>query len=326
MNKYIFSRFSYANDVIVGPRRGVDVAITRLEDKMFLISHVDPIVGALKRTGWLAVHVACNDVVTSGVKPAWILPLILLPEQWKEKMLDTITKDIVIAAREVGVSIIGGHTGYAHGILRPLVAITALGISNGEYITAAGVEDGDAIIITKGAGIEGTAIIAEDFEDILREKQISQRIIREATGYINDISIIPEALIMRRHANAMHDATRGGVMEALLEMADASKVDIEVYSNKIPIRKETKIFSEKLDFDPLWMLSSGSLIISLRENRVSKALHTLANANIAASYIGNARKGQGKLILHDGKESRVYEKPMPEKDELARLWKSYPRI
>lgn len=326
MNKYIFSRFSPSSDVIVGPKMGVDVAITRLKDKMFLISHVDPIVGAIKRTGWLAVHIACNDVVTSGVKPAWILPLILLPEQWEEKTLDTITKDIVIAAREVGVSIIGGHTGYAPGILRPLVAITALGVSDGEFITAAGAEDGDAIIITKGAGIEGTAIIAEDFEDILRKKHINQNTVRKARGYIDDISIIPEALIVRRYANAMHDATRGGVMEALLEMADASKVDIEVYRDRIPIRKETKIFSEKLGFNPLWMISSGSLIVSLRENSVREALQNLANANITASYIGDVRKGQGKLILHDNNEFKSYEKPMPEKDELAKLWKSYPRI
>ena len=180
MNKYVFSRCSPSNDVIVGPRMGIDVTITRLKDKMFLISHVDPIVGAIKRAGWLAVHIACNDVVTSGVKPAWILTLILLPEQWEEKMLDTIAKDILIVAREVGVSIVGGHTGYAHGILRPLVAITALGVSDGEFITAAGAEDGDAIIITKGAGIEGTAIIAEDFEDILRKKQTKQKTIKRA--------------------------------------------------------------------------------------------------------------------------------------------------
>ncbi|MEA1927382.1 MAG: AIR synthase related protein, partial [Candidatus Auribacterota bacterium] len=221
MNKYIFSRFTHSKDVVVGPQMGIDVAITRLKDGMFLISHLDPIVGAIKRIGWLAVHIACNDIATSGVRPCWALPLILLPEQWEERMLDEITKDILIAAKEIGVSMIGGHTGYAPGSLKPLVAITALGISDEKYITAAGAKEGDAIIVTKGAGIEGTVIIAEDFEDILKEKHINQDIIENAKRYINDISVIPEALIMKRYANAMHDATRGGVMEALLEMADA---------------------------------------------------------------------------------------------------------
>ncbi|MEA3346893.1 MAG: AIR synthase family protein [Candidatus Auribacterota bacterium] len=325
MNKYIFSRFSPSKDVVVGPGMGIDVAITRLKDKMFLVSHLDPIVGAIKRIGWLAVHIACNDIATAGVSPSWILPLILLPEQWEEKMLDEITKDILIAAKETGVSVIGGHTGYAPGSLKPLVAITALGISEGEYITAAGAKDGDAIVITKGAGIEGTAIIAEDFGDILKEKQINQNIIRKAKGYINDISVIPEALIMRRYANAMHDATRGGVMEALLEIANASGVDIEVYRDRIPVREETKIFSERLDFDPLWMIGSGALVISLCENKVEEALQGLADLNIAASCIGRVKKGKGKVLLHEGNKQKLHEKPIPEKDELAKLWRSYPR-
>jgi hydrogenase maturation factor len=325
MNKYIFSRFIPSKDVVVGPGMGIDVAITRLKDKMFLISHLDPIVGAIKRIGWLAVHIACNDIATSGTKPSWALPLILLPEQWDEKMLDEITQDILIAAGETGVSVIGGHTGYAPGSLKPLVAITALGISDGKFITAAGAKNGDVIVITKGAGIEGTAIIAEDFVDILKEKQINQDIIRKAKGYINDVSIIPEALIMRRYANAMHDATRGGVMEALLEIASASGVDIEVYRDMIPVREETKIFSEKLDFDPLWMISSGALVISLSESKVEEALQLLRNSNITASYIGKVKEGKGELLLHEENKQKLYKKPMPEKDELAKLWQSYPR-
>lgn len=325
MDKYVFSRFTSSKDIVVGPGMGIDVAITRLKDKTFLISHIDPIVGAIKRIGWLAVHIACNDIITTGIRPSWILPLILLPERWDEKMLDVITKDIAKAAEETSVSVIGGHTGYTPGSLKPLVAVTALGISNQDYITAAGAKNGDAIVITKGAGIEGTAIIAEDFEDVLKEKQIEHDTIKRAKGYINDISIIPEALIMGRYANAMHDATRGGVMEALLEIASASGVDIEAYRDKIPIREETKMFSEKIGFDPLWMISSGTLVVSLRENKVEEALHILRNSNITASAIGRVKKGKGKILLYEGNKKKLYEKPMPEKDELAKLWRDYPR-
>jgi len=326
MNKYVFSRFSSSKDVVVGPKMGIDVAITRLNDEKFLVSHLDPIVGAIERIGWIAVHIACNDIATSGVRPCWALPLILLPEQWEEKMLDEITKDISTAAEEIGVSIIGGHTGYAPGSVKPLVAITALGVSDEKYITAAGAKAGDAIIVTKGAGIEGTAIIAEDFKDILKEKLINQDIIENAKRYINDISIIPEALIMKRYANAMHDATRGGVMEALLEMADVSNVDIEVYRDRIPVREETKIFSEKLDFDPLWMISSGTLVISLPQNNTEEALRDLQNSNITAVCIGKVKEGEGRLLLHEENRQKLYEKPTPEKDELTKLWRSYPRV
>jgi hydrogenase expression/formation protein HypE len=130
---------------------------------------------------------------------------------------------------------------------------------------------------------------------------------------------------MRRYANAMHDATRGGVMEALLEIASASGVDIEVYRDMIPVREETKIFSEKLDFDPLWMISSGALVISLSESKVEEALQLLRNSNITASYIGKVKEGKGELLLHEENKQKLYKKPMPEKDELAKLWQSYPR-
>ena len=326
MEKYIFSRLPPAKkDVVVGPGMGLDVAITRLKNKTFLISHLDPIVGAIGRIGWLAVHIACNDIATSGASPSWILPLILLPEHWTEKMLDTISKDIATAAKETGVSIIGGHTGYVPGSLKPLVSITALGISNKKYIISAGAKNGDIVVLTKGAGIEGTAIIADDFEDVLKEKRVNRDIIREAKKLINDISVIPEALIVKKHANAMHDATRGGVMEALLEMARAANVTIEAHRDKIPIRRETKIFSEKLGFDPLWMIGSGALLISLPQNRVEMVLKQLRDSNIPAACIGRVRKGKGSVILHEGNKKKLYEKPMPEKDELATLWRSYPR-
>jgi len=54
-------------DVILGSAFGEDVAVTRVGDDL-LLSHVDPIVGAVNGIGWLAVHVACNDIAASGIK------------------------------------------------------------------------------------------------------------------------------------------------------------------------------------------------------------------------------------------------------------------
>jgi len=58
------------DDVILGMRFGEDAALTRV-DEAVLASHVDPIVGAIKDVGWLAMHVGCNDIATSGVPPQW---------------------------------------------------------------------------------------------------------------------------------------------------------------------------------------------------------------------------------------------------------------
>ena len=71
------------------------------------------------------------------------------------------------AAREVGASIIGGHTGYSAGLLRPLVAVTAMGKAEGRKpVLTGGAKVGDHVLITKGIALEGTAILAQDFADV----------------------------------------------------------------------------------------------------------------------------------------------------------------
>ena len=88
-------------DVILGAVFGEDVALTRIDDSI-LVSHLDPIVGAVKNIGWLAVHVACNDIATSGAPPRWILILVLVPKKEDEQLLDEIMCDIGRAARRQG--------------------------------------------------------------------------------------------------------------------------------------------------------------------------------------------------------------------------------
>ncbi len=60
------------------------------------------------------MHVACNDVATSGAPPQWIRLLVfLVPHRDDEVLLEEIMRDVAQAAEETGTSIIGGHTGYS---------------------------------------------------------------------------------------------------------------------------------------------------------------------------------------------------------------------
>jgi len=89
-------------DVILGAAFGEDVALTRIGDDV-LISHVDPIIGAIGNIGWLAVHVACNDIATSGAPPRWILLLVLVPTKDDMDLLEQIMRDAKRASNEIGV-------------------------------------------------------------------------------------------------------------------------------------------------------------------------------------------------------------------------------
>jgi len=330
LKKYVFNRLGVRrSDVLVWPGEGIDVAVTSIDKDSVLVSHSDPIVGALKRIGWLAVNIACNDVATSGIAPTWILPTILLPENWSEDIIDEITKDIDIAAKKLNVSVIGGHTGYGGGLLRPIVVVTAMGVGRRDkYIVSSNAREGDIVYLTKGAGLEGTAILASDFRDVLLERGVDEKIINSAEKFIEEISIVKEALKLAETGaiNAMHDATRGGVAEALIEIAVSSGTMIEVWEDKIPLRKETKIFADALGFDPLWMISSGTLIFTVSEDDRSIVEDILEDLGILYSQIGVVKRGKGMVVIHRTGRIEEISHTQPEKDELARIWKLYPRV
>ncbi len=73
------------------------------------------------------------------------------------------------------------------------------------------------------------------------------------------------------------------------------------------------------------MISFGALVISLCKNKVKEVLQILHNSNITASAIGRVKERGGKILFYEGNKQKLYEKPLPEKDELAKLWRSYPR-
>lgn len=313
-------------DVILGAAFGEDVALTRVGGDI-LISHVDPIVGAIGNIGWLAVHVACNDIATTGISPRWILPLVLVPRPDDEKLLEQIMRDADRAAREIGVSIIGGHTGYSASLARPLVAVTALGTAGGRQpLRTGGGRVGDHVLVTKGIAIEGTAILAQDFADVARDLGLTEPDLTEAGHLMGQISVVKEAMaIARQGATSMHDVTRGGLLETLLEMASLSGVAIEVDASRLPIPAVVARFAERFRFDPLWMISSGTLVATVPAGRVAEVSRVLEQERrVPFAFVGRVAEGSGVHVRRDG-EVQHFGDIRCEQEELARMWRLYPR-
>jgi hydrogenase expression/formation protein HypE len=312
-------------EVIRGAEFGEDVALTRVGGDI-LASHMDPIVGAMKGISRLAVHVACNDIAASGVPPRWILLLVMLPGPEDAWRLEAIMKDASQAAEEVGASIIGGHTGYSSGITRPLVAATAMGIAGGRHVLGtAGAKPGDHVLVTKGVGLEGTAILASDFADVARKLGLDQEALEDACTLAEKVSVLPEALLLADYgASAMHDVTRGGLVEALLEIAFRSGVGMDVEVDRIPVPVEVLRFTQAFDFDPLRMISSGTLAATVPEAHVKAAMQAVEGVDVRIQDVGRVIEGGGVQLRYED-EVRVFYDPTPEEDELARMWQIYPR-
>jgi hydrogenase expression/formation protein HypE len=315
-----------AADIILGASFGEDVALTRIGDDL-LASHVDPIVGAIGNIGWLAVHVACNDIAASGILPRWVLMLVLVPRKEDEQLLRQIMGDASQAAGEIGVSIIGGHAGYSAGITRPVVAVTALGAAAGRRpVLTGGARPGDRVLVTRGIALEGTAILAEDFADVARQKGLTAADLAEAAGLVKQVSVVREALAMAdQGVTAMHDVTRGGLLETLLEIAHASNVAIELEFERLPVPPVVSRFAEAFDFNPLQMISSGTLAATVPPERVADVQQALSTkAQVPFAFAGRVVEGSGVTVIRDGREL-CHPQVRCEDDELARLWALYPR-
>ena len=157
------------SEVILGPAAGVDGAVLDFGSKNAIVS-MDPITGAVERIGWEAININANDVATFGVEPAFFFSCIMLPENADSKIVETISTQMHNAAKELGIAIVGGHCESTPGLANPIVVGCIMGLTEkGKYVTAAGAKAGDKLILTKSAGIEGTAILASD-----REEQLSK--------------------------------------------------------------------------------------------------------------------------------------------------------
>ncbi len=299
------------DDVLVGPGYGEDAAAIEIGDETLVVSS-DPLSLARERLGTLAVNVACNDVACSGADPRWLTNVVFLPDNDRET-LDIVTQQIDTAATKLGVSIVGGHSEYAPDLSRPMVTMTCMGLAD-EFVPTGGVEPGDRLILTKGAGIEGTAILATDFRD-----EVGAGATAEAgESFFEEISVAPDARLLREYAHAMHDPTEGGVSTGLLEMAEASGVRLEVEREDVPVRETTRQLCETMSVDPLQIFGSGALLAAIPEKSVEAALEALRRDGISAAVIGRATEEaedeNGELVL-DGETIGD-----PPRDDLYQLW------
>ena len=308
---HVFGRTGAADETVIqGPADGEDAAaIGWPGDGDVLVVSSDPISLAASDVGTIGVHIACNDVAASGADPHWLTTVILLPPGGGND-LESITTDLDAAARDVGATIVGGHTEFVDALERPLLSLTAFGGTE-RFVPTGGAEPGDRVLVTKGAGIEGTAILAADFGD---ELEVGSDVRARAESFLEELSVVPESRVVREYATSMHDPTEGGVVAGLLEVARASNVGLEIERESIPVRAETWTFCDAAGVDPLRIFGSGALLAAVPEEVLEDAVAALAAAGIDAAEIGAVTEGTGELVL-DGAPVRE-----PVEDELYPLW------
>jgi len=295
--------------VIVGPRTGIDAAVIDLGGDRVLIVAEDPIftVPGLSQElfGWYTVHIGASDIAVMGADPQYMTYSLLLPPGTDDGGLCTIVDGIHTAALDLGIAIVGGHTGYYPGIAAPIVGgVTVFAVSERDaFITPAGARPGDAVILTKGPAIEAAGILS-----VVREAEllasIDEQVVRKAQALCREMSVVKDAQIAM-HAGgvtAMHDATEGGVIGGLFEIADASGVGMIIDESLFVYPEEVRAVCGALRIDPVMAIAEGSLLITADPSSSDRIVRSLRREGIASSVIGTATPDplERKLIRLDG--------------------------
>lgn len=264
-----------SDEILLGPGVGEDCAAIRFGPEACVVT-TDPITGATKGSGRLAVHVSCNDLASSGATPLALTVTLLAPADTGLEQIEAIMEELAEAAGDIGVSVIGGHTEITSAVNRVILSITAIGKTPVEaLVTTAGAKPGDYLYMSKTAAVEGTVIIAAEKEDDLKDKLSAEERL-ELKQLEKGLSVLPEGRIGRETGvSAMHDVTEGGLLGAIWELCEASGTGCTIWKSEIEVALVTKKLAALFDFDPLKLIGSGSMLICAPPER-SAALETAA--------------------------------------------------
>lgn len=306
--------------VLVPPLTGVDAGVIDIGDDKVLIIAEDPIFTMpklpLEMFGWFTVHIGASDVAVMGVKPRYMTYTLLMPPETTEKDFRTIVDSIHKAAEELDIAIVGGHTGYYPGFGAPTIGgITVLAVAGREsYVTPAGAQLGDEVILTKGPAVETAALLSVLREDELL-KDYPSSLVNRAKSLCTQMSVVKDAMtaIQSGGVTAMHDATEGGVIGGLFEVANASQVGLEIEEALFIYPEEVKIVCEAFSIDPVAAIAEGALLITSRPDCSNRIIQDLKGVDITASVIGRVVKDTKQRFMKR-RDGRTVPLAIPEQD------------
>ncbi|ACV48049.1 MULTISPECIES: AIR synthase family protein [Halomicrobium] len=289
-------------DVTVGPRHGVDFGVLDVGGQAVVIA-TDPVsllpeLG-LERAGRFALEIVLTDVAVSGVPPTHLAMSLTLPPSWSDDDLATVWRAISDHAERLGVSIVSGHTARYPGIDSSWVGgATVLGVGDhDDVVRPDGATPGDRLVVTTGPAAEVTGLLSTLFPERLG---VDAETVAIAQERVDDIAAVADArtAFAASGVTAMHDATEGGVVGGLTEMASGAGVRFEVDSDRMPVRPGVEAVCDALDVDPWMVTSAGTLLLTVEPRAADDVVEALRDRGTPAATVGEVVAGEG--VVRDG--------------------------
>ena len=309
-DRMILSRLGKKDkSVFIGPQHGVDAAVIDLPGGDVMVIAEDPTFAMpviMPYFGWAIVHICASDVAVLGVKPRYMTICLMFPPGTDEDVIDMVWGQVDEECKKLDIAIIGGHTCIFPGITYPLNGgCTVMGIGKREQITpACNARVGDRVIMTKGPAIEATGLLVWQAAKSLTKK-LGRNTVTKAKKYLMQMTVVEDALTAAPLAHAMHDATEGGLLNGVYEIAAASKLGVTLYEDKIVVPDEVDAVCRAFKIDPLISISEGTLIITASPANSGKIIARLKKKDIPAWDIGEITARDRLFIRKSGKKQKL---------------------
>lgn len=267
---------------------------------------IDPLFFPGGDIGKIAVAGTVNDISVMGARPLAIASAMVLSEGFRGEELERIVRSMDAVSEETGVSIITGDTKVMEKdkLDRMIITTTGIGVvKRGEIVRDSGLRPGDMIILTGSVGDHGMALMA----------------FREGFGYDTELEsdVAPvwemvEAALSTGGVTAMKDPTRGGIANALNELAEKSSVGMVVEEERIPVKEEVLAVSEMLGIDPYEVANEGKVIIGVDPEYADEVLDAIRKTRYGgeAQIIGEVNSDRHVILETRLGGRRILEAPV----------------
>ena len=263
----------FDNDILAALNDG---AIFELGGSRFALSTdsytVDPIFFPGGNIGDLAINGTVNDIAMCGATPIYLSVGLIIEEGLPLEDLDTIMNTMGLAAKTAGVMVITGDTKVVPRGTADRIFINTSGIGlipEGIHVSSDNARAGDKIILSGTIADHGITILTQ------REGLSFATSLQSDSAALNHLIEKMFAAADPAAIHVLRDPTRGGVGTALNEIAEMSKIGVEIIEDKIPLKTEVAGACELLGFDPLYLANEGKLLAFVAPEYADAVLQTI---------------------------------------------------
>lgn len=233
--------------------------------------------------GKIAFCGTVNDLSVMGARPIGISLSLVLEEGFSKEEFETIIGTIGQLSKATGIPVVTGDTKVVERGSIDKMMITTSGIGIADSILEAPICAGDHIIVSRGIGEHGAALLARRFE-------------LETTLETDSKPLHEELLAVHELIKQAKDITRGGLAAIVNEWADRESIGIEIDEELVPLHPEVRALTELLGIDVYSLASEGCFACVVAPESAGRALEILRTFHPMAQDIGMVSEGKGVTV------------------------------